>query len=374
MVFLHKQLHITSSSFLLFLFLEGYCCKLVDDRQTVWGRLTGRIHNYYIVSNSCEHYNYDCCPCRFVLQWSKISNLFISILGIIASIIGLAIMSDWQAITRDPCLNYSLYHNPELVTNMSIGSSSFSPPPTCWNKTQLREHGDIVYDVTNAMVIDGHLVFYYYPLMNNDVMVNCRVHVSTSTCYICKNSSDLTSHVELHFKNTQGEICYNPSFTKFNNQATSSLKFSVICGKSDSTCLSLCLHVHQDSHDTAAIQGTAETEGDTRQLFHHAYTKSLLLLQEFLYDSARNTCESETTARCHWIPHSLVTHKTCRDCQPICRGLSHTMTFIQFVAGSIWFMLTYPVAEVALPVVISDSTQNDYQVSMVPSQMLALQS
>lgn len=57
-----------------------------------------------------------------------------------------------------------------------------------------------------------------------------------------------------------------------------------------------------------------------------------------------------------------MTHRMCRHCQPICRGLSHTMTFMQFVVGSIWFMLTYPVAEVALPVVISESTHKDYQV------------
>lgn len=264
-------------------------------------------------------------------------------------------MSDWQAITHDPCLNYSLYHHPELVTNLPTPNSlSLSHSMTCWNKTQFQDdhwHGDSFQDLE---VVDGHLVFSYNPHMN-DVMLNCRLHVSTSTCYICNNSSDFTSHVDIHFDNSQSEIiCYNPST---NVNLETSLLFSVICNGSDSTCQSMCLHLHQNS-SSAAIQ---ETE-DTKLLFHHTYSQSLLLLQRFRYDSSRNICESETAERCHWIPDSLVTHKTCRDCQPICRGLSHTMTFIQFMAGSIWFMLTYPVAEVALPVVISDSTQRDYQV------------
>lgn len=268
-------------------------------------------------------------------------------------------MSDWQAIAPDPCLMYSPYHHPELLANIPTpDSSSFSPPPTCWNKTEF-EHGNIFHDMSNAEVINGNLVLNDDLLMSN-FMLNCRLHESASTCYICKNPSNLTSHMELHFENTHDEICYNPSTTYLE---TSFLKFSLVCDSSDSTCLSLCLHIHhQDSH-SAAIQANPETQDDTKLLFDNTYVNGLLLLQEYFYESARNACESETANRCHWIPDSLVTDKTCRDCQPICRGLSHTMTFIQFVAGSIWFMLTYPVAEVALPVVISDSTLKEYQVS-----------
>lgn len=180
-------------------------------------------------------------------------------------------MSDWQAIPHDPCLNYSLYHHPELVSNLAaLNSISLSHSTICWNKSQLEEtRHNGVQDLSNIEVVDGHLVFYYNTLMNSDVMLNCRLHVSTSTCYICKNSSNPTSHVDIHFDNSRGEICYNPS-TNFNLET--SLVFSVVCNGSDSTCLSMCLHLHQNS--SAAIQ---EAE-DTKLLFHHTYTRSLLLL------------------------------------------------------------------------------------------------
>lgn len=263
-------------------------------------------------------------------------------------------MSDWQAISPDPCLKYSPFHHPELLANIPTpDSSSFSLPPTCWNKT---EQGSIFHDMSNAEIINGNLVLNHN-LLTSDIMLNCRLHASASTCYICKNPSNLTAHVhvELHYENTHDEICYNSSTT---NPEASFLKFSLVCDGSDSACLSLCLHIHhQESHSA-----TRMPEDDTKLLFDNTYVHGLLLLQKYIYESARNACVSETANRCHWIPDSLVTDKTCWDCQPICRGLSHTMTFIQFVAGSIWFMLTYPVAEVALPVVISDSALKEYQV------------
>ena len=254
-------------------------------------------------------------------------------------------MSDWQAITHDPCLNYSPYHHSELLTN--IDPNSFSPPPTCWNRTK---QVDIFHHMSNADVINGQLVFDYNLLVNG-IDLNCRLHIAP-TCYPCKSPLNLSSHVDLHFKNTAGEICY---YKPSPSDPESNFKLGIVCKGSNSTCLSLCLHIHQQDNNATIQDG---------QSFHNTYTCSLLLLQDNLYESAKNKCESETADKCHWIPDSLVTDKTCRNCQPICRGLSHTMTFIQFVIGSVWFMLTYPVAEVALPVVISDSTVKEYQVSL----------
>ena len=270
-------------------------------------------------------------------------------------------MSDWQAIKHDPCLDYSLYHNPELVKNLSasVEPDSQSLSSTCWNKSSSH---DLFKGMANVEITNGHLDLYYNFLMyNNQKVLNCRLHTSTTTCYICRNSSADASLVEVHLETTGNEICYSSS-AKY-TPGPNSLKFSIVCNgdKDKSHCMSTCFHLHQEgSHETAIMQETQKE--DTQQLIGHAYKNSLLLIQDLVYNAARNKCTSMTDDRCHWIPDSLVTHKTCRDCQPICRSLSHTMSFIQFVAGSIWFMLTYPVAEVALPVVISDSVQKDYQV------------
>jgi len=58
------------------------------------------------------------------MQFLKINSRIITILGIICSILGLAIMADWQSILYDPCTEYSLYHHPELARNYSISSLS----------------------------------------------------------------------------------------------------------------------------------------------------------------------------------------------------------------------------------------------------------
>jgi hypothetical protein len=272
------------------------------------------------------------------LQWCKVSNLFISILGIIASIIGLAIMSDWQAITPDSCLNYSPFHNSELLADLhNISSTS----PTCWKKT--KQLASTIHVANGTMMLP----------FANGARLNCKLHASASSCYVCSKES----HQDLYFEDTPGEVCYKPSMV---NTETSFQKLGIVCNNSKPGCLSLCLHIHRENSTEEGTEiGNAEIEARAK---HDTYPDSLWFFQDFIYKSARNKCESHTASKCHWIPDSLVTHKACRDCQPICRGLSHTMTFIQFVVGSTWFMLTYPVAEIALPVVISDSTVKEYQV------------
>jgi len=46
----------------------------------------------------------------------------ITIFGMVSSMIGLILMSDWQSIPPDPCTDYSLYYHPELANGLSNGS------------------------------------------------------------------------------------------------------------------------------------------------------------------------------------------------------------------------------------------------------------
>ena len=61
---------------------------------------------------------------RLFMQSLKINSRIITILGMVFSILGLAIMADWQSVMYDPCTEYSLYHHPELARNHSIRSPS----------------------------------------------------------------------------------------------------------------------------------------------------------------------------------------------------------------------------------------------------------
>jgi len=42
-------------------------------------------------------------------------------LGITASIVGAALIADWQAIGHDPCTQFSLFHHPELANKSKAG-------------------------------------------------------------------------------------------------------------------------------------------------------------------------------------------------------------------------------------------------------------
>ena len=90
------------------------------------------------------------------------------------------------------------------------------------------------------------------------------------------------------------------------------------------------------------------------------------VLNVSVYNVAMNICESlrESQYHCHWIPKSIVTGKLCAACPAICRGVGHTLNFIQFTIGAVIFQISYPVSRVAMMVVLSDVVSKDYQVGV----------
>lgn len=289
--------------------------------------------------------------CSFLMEWSRVSNLLISILGIIASIMGLAVMSDWQAIPHDPCLNYSLPQYSEAIESPSALYSKLQPS-LCWNLTR---SGGKMEDLSD---VEGHVaLFFNFFLDRNSTAFHCKLHSSTNLCYACPNIT-ATSRLEMNFEATDSELCYSPSSYQ---QFEEHMRFSVLCEDSNSDrCVSACLNVH---HSSKASQKADRLEKSVKKLFHQSYDQSVFLMDSFLYEAARNKCESMIQDGCHWIPDSVVTHMQCAECEPICRGKSRSLLFAQFLAGAVWFMLTYPVAEMALPVVLSDSVHKEFQVS-----------
>ena len=88
------------------------------------------------------------------------------------------------------------------------------------------------------------------------------------------------------------------------------------------------------------------------------------VLNVTVYNVAMNICESlkESRYHCHWIPKSIVTGKLCAACPAICRGVGHTLNFIQFTIGAVIFQMFYPVSRIAIMIVLSDVISKDYQV------------
>ena len=60
---------------------------------------------------------------RAVLQRVNISSQTIRIIGFLLSITGYALLTDWQAISYDPCTEYSPFHHPKLFQTQGILSN-----------------------------------------------------------------------------------------------------------------------------------------------------------------------------------------------------------------------------------------------------------
>ena len=89
------------------------------------------------------------------------------------------------------------------------------------------------------------------------------------------------------------------------------------------------------------------------------------VLNVTIYNRAMNVCESlrESPYHCHWVPKSILTGELCEACPPMCRGIGHTLNFIQFAIGALIYRISYPIPWVANMIVLSDVVSKDYQVS-----------
>ena len=91
-------------------------------------------------------------------------------------------------------------------------------------------------------------------------------------------------------------------------------------------------------------------------------TRSLSDVDKDVYHIAVSRCLSAVGDQCHWIPHSLLTHKHCHDCQPICRSTEHTLTFAQFIIGILLLISTLPLMYTGLFLLLSNSVSLSLQV------------
>ena len=88
--------------------------------------------------------------------------------------------------------------------------------------------------------------------------------------------------------------------------------------------------------------------------------QSLKVVEGSVYEMAVNRCES--TRGCHWIPNSIVTHRHCTDCQPICRNTKRTLNFAQFVVGLVVFFLTLSFSYTGMFLLLAETVEKSYQV------------
>ena len=53
--------------------------------------------------------------CSYTLQCFKVNGYGLTVVGLTCTTTSLLIMTDWQAISSDPCTEHSLFHHPQLA-------------------------------------------------------------------------------------------------------------------------------------------------------------------------------------------------------------------------------------------------------------------
>ena len=88
------------------------------------------------------------------------------------------------------------------------------------------------------------------------------------------------------------------------------------------------------------------------------------VVNQIAYKFAMNVCESLSSSQYHclWIPNSVITHRLCHACPPICRSMDHTLNFVQFMVGVVIFRISIPIPDIGIMMVISDVVSQEYQV------------
>ena len=296
---------------------------------------------------------------RLFIQWIRFNNVLLSILGIIATITALLIMSDWQAALNDPCLEFSLYHNPHF------GSTNTNHPvPShqhCWsakNWTSEEQNYHIIG------VDRGHLVVMLTPNKDQQKgMLVCDVYDSRIGCNTCDSSKNLVLNTSLSLNKDGQGLCLETHYVTMDEHKNYTKELDIKChGISNESCDIVCLHLFGSQGAILQDYDSSIIKDSYKSLMEDVYIQSLTLVDTNLYTTAMEHCEAQTKEHCHWIPNSVITKQHCGDCQPICRSVWHSLNFIQFSIGAFWFMFSMPVAEVSLPLIISDSVREEFQV------------
>ena len=273
-------------------------------------------------------------------------------------------MTDWQTIPEDPCLKFSVYHHPELLSEYSIVTQAASNEYLdnyCWWL-----YNETISDLPKDNFSKSRLQVVFDPLFSPDSeTIDCDLSFSHQSCEACLNANS-SSQLSFQFLIDSSSICYDPTLavTKDLNSGT---MISVLCTFQNSSCISACFTLNDSGNTVAESESFSsdQWEKTSQSFIEVAYEQSVHILKDSQYHVARNVCEMHQNEDCHWIPDSLLINEHCVDCQPICRGIGRTLNFIQFVIGSLWFMFTIPIAEVSLPIVISDVVSQKYQASLL---------
>ena len=298
----------------------------------------------------------------FVMQGSGLSSRINVVIGILITISGGILLTDWQALPSDHCIEYSPFHHPELREKYaSEAVNVFSPMnhDAIQRSTTQTSSGEIAYNKIQANVCFPRSYVDISNFNVSDTMLKC---TEVDSCVNC-----LTEDVTAAFP-VPSVPCFSLDY-RADKLCTTGDGYIPLRGPTttylcniESSKYCACVIIPRNS-TTSPLNDSESIVLQEPSLDQSVHIQTLQLIEESVYNVAVNKCESlHDTHGCHWIPQSKITGKLCGDCQPICRSVYHTLTFIQFCIGTILLQISLPSSRVSAVNILTDVVHKDIQV------------
>lgn len=248
----------------------------------------------------------------------KVSVQMMGIIGISVTIGGYLALTDWQTIPYDPCTQYSPYHNPDMVQNLTKANVSVLA------LGQTATTGDFgLYTSLNFRFDNGFMQSVKIPL-------GLHGHCTKTTTCDCYSSSE---------KDKMCLTFISENSDKFNAVPLGSLVDKQKDGYDTYQCLLF-------SHTTICIlkQATVTVpshESNTQAVIGTDNTRKELTRDQLTRASDKCINADIPNHICHWIPYKQLQNGVCRDCPPICRSTHRTLHIAQIVIGSSLLLIGY---------------------------------
>lgn len=282
-------------------------------------------------------------------------------IGILFVLSGGMILTDWQALGSDPCINYSPFHHPELreeYTKEAANSILQSPIHVATHPMSQPSSGEMAYNNIQANVCFPKLYIMDILTFNASAMkLKC---MELDSCASCLDEDVTTTFpapsvpcFSLGYRTDKILGGYVP---------LRELSSTYVCSTENSD---YCACVTIPRNSTLSPLNDNQSIVLQKSLLDQStvHIQALQVIEKSVYNVAVNKCESlHDTHGCHWIPYSKITGRLCSDCQPICWSAYHTLTFIQFCVGALLLHISLPTSRVSAVNILTDVVHLDIQV------------
>ena len=324
------------------------------------------------------------------LNTVKLNNRIVAILSVVGSIIGAALIADWQSIGYDPCVKYSVFHNPEIEDNLTSLLLDANVVPAATIPQHYHDNCSLFYLNERSFQVKlqkslgnesreqavEHSDSNRLRLQCSNVTAGSESGCLSSES-ICANDTSGCMTYRINVNNS----CYDLVSEKVNEslspEVQNSSGSSIACTTPNKS-LSICINVDnvasfsndevRDFKQAVTILTEAVIHSGTGELFAGIQTVRLEDHPEFsikpeLLD-ASDLCLSSPD-NCYWNQFSPITKVDCFACPPICRSVQRSLNFVQFAIGVTIFVLVIPISRVVLMVLISDNLSPENQVRIL---------